>query len=328
MEAENPRVVKYDNAMSTVAFKKFNARELDLFFAICADVADRGSEPIVYSFEDLRKKSKVYAKDKKDFAEALDSTYAKFLSLNIRLGNNIEWTRFTLFTKFEISLVKENVTVKVNEDFAFLLNELAKEFTIFDLSTYLMFKSIYTKECFRQLNKYKKNGWWKVSLEEFSRLLAIPESYKTFNIEQKVLSKIEEELSEYYTEFSIERITEKQKRGRPKLKTLVFKFKKEEKNLVTYVMSYNEIVSNNIFAELTNLEIISPDQLLNNEYIIEFGNAVLPTYNCFINKHGKQELMKHLSYVVKKMKDKNIEKLASYLLTSLKNYEQKLEEEK
>ena len=327
MESEKSRLVKYDNAMNTVAFKKFNARELDVFFAICEDVANKGSKPITYTFEELKKKSKIYAKTSKNFAEILDSTYAKFLSLNIRLGNELEWSRFTLFTEFEISLSKETVTVSVNEKFAFLLNKLAKEFTILDLGAYLSFKSTYTKECFRQLNRYKDTGWWKVSLEEFSRLLDIPQSYRTSNIEQKVLSKIEEELSKHYSQFSIERITEKQKRGRPKIKTLVFRFKQEEVNLIEYVMEYDEIVSNDLFIELVKMEIISIEQMLNREDVIDFGNAILPEYNRFVQKHGKPELMKHLSYLAQKMKGKKIEKPVSYMLMSIKNYEQKLEQQ-
>ena len=97
---------------------------------------------------------------------------------------------FVLFTKYKIDKDKKTVNIAVNEDFYWVLNELTQKFTKFELSEFISLKSTYSKECYRRLKQYRNTGMWIVEIDEFRRLLDIPNSYKSGNIDQRVLKPI------------------------------------------------------------------------------------------------------------------------------------------
>ena len=55
-------------------------------------------------------------------------------------------------------------------------------------------KSSYSKECYRRLKQYRQTGVWKVSIDEFRRLLDVPESYQARDLNKRVLKPIQDEL--------------------------------------------------------------------------------------------------------------------------------------
>lgn len=59
--AESKELTVYKNELNTAPFRKFNAVEMDLFFAICSQMRNKGVRKISYSFEELRKLSKYTA---------------------------------------------------------------------------------------------------------------------------------------------------------------------------------------------------------------------------------------------------------------------------
>ena len=71
---------------------------------------------------------------------------------------------------------------------------MSKNFTVFELQEFNALASSYSKNMFRLLKQYKSTGFYKVSIEEFRRLLDIPESYNMSKISVKVLDPIEKEL--------------------------------------------------------------------------------------------------------------------------------------
>ena len=46
-------IVKYENSLNDVSFRKFNPNELDLFFSICSRLKDNSTEEIEFSFDQL-----------------------------------------------------------------------------------------------------------------------------------------------------------------------------------------------------------------------------------------------------------------------------------
>ena len=77
---------------------------------------------------------------------------------------------------------------------SFLLNDLTSQFTRFELAEFTALKSSYSKECYRRLKQYRQTGVWKVSIDEFRRLLDVPESYQARDLNKRVLKPIQDEL--------------------------------------------------------------------------------------------------------------------------------------
>ncbi|RRD68807.1 MULTISPECIES: replication initiation protein, partial [unclassified Desulfovibrio] len=134
-----------------------------------------------------------------------------------------------------------NKTVKigVNPKFSFILNELTSNFTRFELQEFLNLKSKYTKECYRRLKQYRKSGIWSVEIEEFRRILGVPESYEMKDLTKRVLKPIQEELSPIFNNSQIEKIKKKgaySGRGN-KVTHIVFTFEKD--NEIPYTVRVN-----------------------------------------------------------------------------------------
>ena len=191
-------VVKFNNDMNTVALRKFNSTEINLLMSICSRVRDQDLKYVEFDFNYLKTLIKYPYNDINSFVNTLDSAYNKLLKCNIRIGNDIKWTRFVLFTKYTIDVENQTVTIGVNEEFKYVLNELTSNFTRFELEEFVDFKSTYTKEFYRRMKQFKYTGVWIVSIEEFKNFLDIPQNYKIDTIDKKVFKPIMNELGKEF----------------------------------------------------------------------------------------------------------------------------------
>ena len=114
----------------------------------------------------------------------------------------------------------------MNGEFAWILNNLKLSFTRFELEEYVEIKSTYVKKFYMQMKQFRTTGKWIVSLEEFRRLLDIPEKYRISHIDKKVLEPITEELKEKYGVYVLKKYDNK-KRGRPSVSGFEFTFIKD-----------------------------------------------------------------------------------------------------
>lgn len=213
-------MIKYHNDMNVVAFKKFNQRELNIFFSICAFMKDKGDSTITFSYDEIKQMANLNVPTNQVFEELLESTYDKLLQLKIGYVNKDIVEKFILFTGYKINKTDKLVNITINAQYQYILNELSKNFTVFELQEFNALVSSYSKNMFRLLKQYKSTGFYKVSIEEFRRLLDIPESYNMSKISVKVIDPIEKELSNYFEEFRVEKL----KVGRF-IKFLQFSFK-------------------------------------------------------------------------------------------------------
>lgn len=207
-------ITKYHNDMNSVALRKFNAREIDLFFTICSKLKNEGMDEVTFNFLDLKELSGVTSSTVEEFIKLIDDVYSKILQLNIRIGNDVDFIRFNLFSEYEVKGSSQEIIIKTNEKFKWVLNELTGNFTRFELKEFVDLKSSYTKECYRRLKQFRNTGYWRVEIEEFKRILDIPKSYAMRDINKRVFNPIQEELTPIFKGLKINKIKSK-KRGNP-----------------------------------------------------------------------------------------------------------------
>lgn len=198
-------IVKYHNDLSELSLRNFTATELDLLMTICSRCKYQDTVVLEFEFNDLKKLADYKAKDERQFIKDLANTNKKLLGLNMRLEDENQIVQFVLFTEFTVNKNSRNLKIKINEKFAYILNELTSNFTRFELDEFVQLKSSYSKACYRQLKRYRDTGFWSVSLERFKELLDIPNSYKISHIDSKVLKPIANELSPIFKYFSIDK---------------------------------------------------------------------------------------------------------------------------
>ena len=217
-------IVKYHNNFNSVALKNFNGIEIDLLMAICSKLKNEDTNEVELKFSDLRRMINSRNRGELRFIQNLEQMYKKLISLSIRIETEDKIINFVLFTKYEILKKQKTILIKINEDFKFLLNKFISNFTRFELNEFISLKSSYSKEIYRRLKQFKHTGIWKVRIDNFRKLLNIPEKYRISEIDKKVFKISIEELNKYFDNFEIIKI----KKGR-KIEYIEFKFTPEKK---------------------------------------------------------------------------------------------------
>lgn len=206
-------VVKYKNELNTIPMRNFNSVELDLFFAICSKMKNKGLDEVTFNFEDLKKLSNYKPTATKRFANDLDKVYNKMLQLTYREEHDGIRKRFVLFTGYEINENEQYVNITLNSNLEYILNKFSSEFTQFELREFTLLSSSYAKSMYRLLKQWRSTGNYIVKIEDFKELLNIPKSYQSSDIDKRVLDPILNELSPFFK--NLEVIKNKKKgRGR------------------------------------------------------------------------------------------------------------------
>lgn len=282
-------IVKYNNDMNKIGLRNFNSTELDILMAIMSRMREKGLEIIEFDFDYLKKLTKWNDNTADSFYKTLEKVYDKLISIKFKIGDDKEYTKFVLFTKYTVSNISQTVTIGVNAEFSWVLNNLTALFTRFELEEFVNFKSSYTKEFFRRMKQFRGSGKWEISLENFKHQLNIP--YKTISkIDEKVLTPISNELKDTY-KLKITKKYDKRRRGRPAVVGFVFTFLKEnvenkghnldgtveyETNLELHEVNYkNRMISikDQKFDRLNFLRILSVIRLENNKIRVKFRNV-------------------------------------------------------
>ncbi|RXW70140.1 hypothetical protein CYQ61_11240 [Enterococcus faecium] len=109
MDEKTELTVKYQNELNLVPLKNFNAKQMDLFFALCARMKDRGLKKVRFSFEELKELSDYKMTATKAFVGDLEKLYKDMLNLTYRTEDEDSIRYFVLFTGFEINKTKKKI---------------------------------------------------------------------------------------------------------------------------------------------------------------------------------------------------------------------------
>jgi len=229
-------VVKYQNDLNTATMRTWTETEMNILFSIVAKIRDTSTYTTTFTFDQIKELSK-FKKNltRKEFVTELISVSKKLGSLNYleRSEDGMNATLFVLFQTFKIKGNEETLDVMVHPQFEYVFNKIGMEFTQFELDEFVHIQSTYAKSAYRLLKQYRTTGWWKVTIEDFRLLLDIPNSYRTSNIDQKVLKPILEQLggSDDAALFKNLKVTKNKKSGRGRggvLTGYTFTFEKEK----------------------------------------------------------------------------------------------------
>lgn len=246
-------MIKYHNDMNLIAFNDFSQRELNIFFSLCLLMKDKGTGEITLSYNDIKKIIPDRFESNKKFEEILESVYDKLLRLRLETRDKNKIEKFILFTSYKIHVNEKIVTINTNSDYSYILNNLSKNFTLFELQEFNELSSTYSKHMFRLLKQYKHTGYYKVSVDEFKRLLNVPESYTMRKITDKILSIVLKELFDNFIDLKVNKI----KDGRV-IKFLEFSFKPQHYKCNDEIDTIDvEATQSNLIEEKKN-QIICP----------------------------------------------------------------------
>lgn len=187
-------IVKYDNYMNNLKFKSFTTTDFNFLMVLCNKLRDKDVSEIVLSFEELRLKTGYKQTSVSKFVNDLERMNKKLMEITCSLKTESKIIMFVLFPTFEIDLENQILIVSVNKKFKFILNELIKNFTRFELNEFIELDSKYTKSLYRLLKQYRSTGRYEVVIEKFREVMDIPKSYTNRDVMSKVINMSLKEL--------------------------------------------------------------------------------------------------------------------------------------
>lgn len=224
---ETTSIVKYHNDLNELTFQRFGQVDFDFFMVLCSKLRDSGDSKVIISFDEFKKMAGYSPKNSEArFINSLQSMNQKQLISTglIRQGNKIK--QFVLFTEFEIDPDEKTITAEVNEKYKYILNEVTKNFTRFELVEFIGLESKYSKTLYRLLKQFRTTGLYRVTIEEFKRLFGVSKGYSNKLIMQKIITPSVNALRNYFDGLECKTLYEK-KPGRP-VKGYEFTFTPEE----------------------------------------------------------------------------------------------------
>lgn len=228
-------LVKYNSEMNTLNFRGFGKVDMNLLMSLCSKLKNKGTDRITISFDKIKELSNYTSTDKTEFIKDLERMSDRLMQVNSRLLIDGKIAKFVLFPTFIIDPEKETLTVAVNKEFSYILNEL-EEYTIFELEEFVGLNSKYSKTLYRLLKQYRGKGKYEFhSITGFRELLDVPASYTSRQLMQRCVAPCIEEISALDKSFKDFKCEPKyaNKRGKP-LDKLIFTWQPERNTFVDW----------------------------------------------------------------------------------------------
>ena len=181
----------------------------------------------------IKEISNILQKDYGNIYEYIKNTFRELIDIKIELEDETDWKIFTILV--DPTILKKNGTISfyVSPNLLELLKR-SKHYLKYDISILAYFNSAYALRLYKILKdkletniKYNITNVYDINIEDFRKMLFIPNKYLYGNIKQKVLNKALEEINLYA---DIKVSYEEIKKGR-KVQKLRFFIEKKDNTL-------------------------------------------------------------------------------------------------
>ena len=182
-------IVKYHNYINSLKFTGFTVTDFNFLIMLCSRMRDKDVNRVTFNFMELRELTN-YKKSNSvnQFVTDLKKMNEKLMNVTCSLETESEVIMFVLFPTFIINKNEQTLTVSVNEKFKFILNELIKNFTRFDLKEFVTLESKYSKSLYRLLKQYRTTGKYEITVNDLKTKMDCPKSYNNKQFMQNIIN--------------------------------------------------------------------------------------------------------------------------------------------
>ena len=250
----NNEVVVYHNALNKVPFSKLNDIERSIVMIMLCQVKEKGSEVISFPIDVIKKHIKGDYSNQA-LKEILTGLKDHFFNLHFDVIRDIDhryqaidthhlFNKFTLITDKEREDAVIKVELQVNPPFLYIVNNLIKNFTSFELVEFCSIRGKYAKDLYRLLKQYRTTGKALFNWLEFKEQMNFPAKASVRDIDT-ILEKAIKELTrpldlmdrasgkQPFTNLKLKKAYDKKKRGSP-ITTITFTFDHQLPNKKAY----------------------------------------------------------------------------------------------
>lgn len=218
-------IVEYRNDINKMRIGHFTEVETDIFFSLLLKARDSKENIIILEFAELKGLIEVKNRSLERLTKNIIGLNEKLKSLSktVEIEKGV-FVTFGLFGDILTDTNKKIVEIPINPKFKYLIDDLARNFTRFDLKELVALKGKYSKILFRMLKQFEGSQEYIVKIEEFRELMGVPKSYRMVEVRRDVIERCIRELKIYFIGLEVKEL----KKGR-NVETLTFTWKKQKK---------------------------------------------------------------------------------------------------
>ena len=230
---EKNDIVKYNNSLNKLKMGKLEEKELELFFALCLELKEKGTDDVFINITDFKNRYNM-GRSNVRFEKYLEVVLDKFLETKmiIKTDKTLEMGNF--FRKFKIDFQKNLLYVQVDNDYSFILNDLVEMYTQFSFKQYQELKSKYAKRLMPRLAQWNGTKSIEFEKEDLFEILGASESYKndlsSFN--KRILKPASTELKTVFYNLKVKPIKNNNKNTTNKIKSYLFSWSTKPKEII------------------------------------------------------------------------------------------------
>lgn len=307
-------IVKYNNDLNKLNMSNLKEKELELFYAICLELKEKGTDTIIVDITEFRKAFNIPQVNKKRFSEYLENTQDKFLSLKYALRTEKRLKKGVFFYDFDADLEENKMTIRVNPEYSYILNGIVDYYTQFSFKEFQSLKCKYSKLLLPRLCQWQGTKKLEIEKEEMFEILGVPESYKKdiSNFNKKVIKPIKEELPKVFYNLKIKTIKKSTKNIKNEIKSYIFSWSAKPKEVIEVeevkTLEISKTLKNLIDEAIKNpkLEILEKPSTL--EYLIKHyeENIIILGIKQILNSNitTKIKTRKYITTILDQLKSK------------------------
>lgn len=245
-------IVKYNNDLNKLNMSTLKDKELELFYAICLELKERGTDTIIVDITEFRKAFNIPQVNKKRFNEYLENVQDKFLSLKYTLKTEKRIKKGTFFYDFDADLITNKMVIRVNPEYAYILNGIVEYYTQFSFKEFQSLKSKYSRILMPKLAQWNSIKKLEIQKEELFTILGVPQSYikDISNFNKKVIKPLKEDLPKVFYNLKIKTIKKSTANSKNEINSYMFSWSNKPKE---NIIEAEEVKSIEISKKLKTL---------------------------------------------------------------------------
>lgn len=198
-------IVKYHNDLNKLKFYLFGELEQNILMGVFLNARFHNTKEFILNADDIAKFLPQRNPSKQEIFNRVMSLRENLFKIDytheIELDNGlIELSFYNIFSVFTLGYTTENrefeyLKIKISDDFSYLIHNLTKFMTQFELEEFLFLNGKYAKALYIHLKQFRTTGIWRVKWDDFKEILGIPSSYQVCDIDKRILNPCVEQLS-------------------------------------------------------------------------------------------------------------------------------------
>ena len=219
-------IVKYDNILNKLSLAKLEEKELELFFALCLELKNKGTDEVFINITEFKNHYSI-GRSNVRFEKYLEVVLNKFLETKVIIKTSKTLEIGNFFRKFILDLENNTLFVQVDNDYQFILNNLVKMYTQFSFKEYQSLNSKYSKRLMPKLCQWNSVRKIEFEKEDLFQILGASTNYRKdiSNFNRRILNPTIVELKKVFNNLEVKTT----KNINNSIKSYIFSWSNKEK---------------------------------------------------------------------------------------------------